>query len=155
MNEIRISGDNPKDLKKAILFVLENTNNRKSFDQPNINSMEVHSDHIIANAYYNDIFERYSEYKKNKLPIALTQEAFADSVVEWFKTANPREKQDSYFDGTIKKGFIVMTGRDWGEFAPGTDFGYTGYDSNRNKNSIVEMKHNDIYVFVNWQMYGK
>lgn len=154
MRQIRMSGEDISDLQKGVKFILENPQYNKE-NKTKITHIKI--DKNILTAYSlpdSDFFKNHKDYKDAALSIPVSIDTFTSMAAEWFETANiPDEVEEPDTDGSLNKGFILMYGKNWGDFNWQCDFGQDTYKSG---NTVIKMDNiYSIVIIKNYQVYGK
>jgi len=150
MREIRLTGTSIEELKRGIEFVLNNQEYGEGIKQ--ITNIEVTNNCLYASSRNDRYLEQYPD--ESKLPIPVDIDGFASMVSMWWEKQE-KPNYDSYAD-CAKKGFIISSGRDWGELDAAGDFGNPNknFTSDEN-NSVIKMNNSDITIIINEEIYSK
>ena len=152
MRQIRMSGTEEDELKAAVKFILSNPE-YASVDNSEIKitNIEIKNKCIYAYSYGNN---RHFKDRPGMLPVPLSIDAFIAMIIDWWKAEEPFDV-DYGFDGTVKKGFLTTSGKDWGSIQR-DDGGFDVTGSIENSESEIKCDNlHDIIIAVNNQYYGK
>ena len=149
MREIRMTGSTELELKRGIEFILNNQEYKESIKQIT---------HIIVEDYALFAFS-LNERLRNEpglLPIPTDTEGFASMAALWW-SGHDSPEVDTYCDGTIEKGFILSSGKDWGELNIENDFGVSNDRFEvSNKKHLIKMNNIAcITILINNEEWGK
>lgn len=154
MRQIRMSGTNILELQKGVKFILENPEYNEE-NKTKITHIKIDKNILIAYSLPDsDFFKTHKDYKDFSLSIPVSIDTFTSMAAEWFETTKiPLEVGEPDTDGSLKEGFILMYGKNWGDFDWQCDF---GQDTYKTGNSIMKMDNiYSIVIIKNYQVYGK
>ncbi len=149
MRQIRMSGTDEQELREAIAFILGHQ--EYSGNVLEITHIRIEKNHIVAYELKSDYFDSKAE-KYGKLPLAMNAEGFIATAIKWWQ--DQPQPQSGSFDGTVKKGFLVSYGKNYGSLDP-DEF---GYDTSHSKKKDTDVEFDNIHcitIMVNNQYYGK
>ena len=155
MKEIRISGSTEEELKEAIKLVLSH----QEYDRViNFISHIKTTDNAVFGYELHDFFlddNGYrSKYSDMELPLPIDIEGFASMIALWW--SNKLKPYYHNTDGTSKKGFIISSGRNWGQLDASSEFGEYSWLKDMDTEPIVEMQNLAcITIIINEQVWGK
>lgn len=146
-----MSGTDEVELAKGIEFILNNPEYGETKDDFRITNIEIKNKCIYAYSYGNN---KYFKDRPGKLPVPLSIESFISMAVDWWKSEESYD-EDSYFDGTIRKGFLLTSGKDYGAIHR-DDGGYDAIGKIGEAEEEIQCDNlHDIIIAVNNQYYGK
>ena len=149
MREIRMTGSTELELKRGIEFILNNQEYKEEIK---------HITHIVVEDYALFAFSLSDRFKNEPglLPIPTDAEGFASMASLWW-SGHSAPEVESYCDGTIKKGFILSSGKNWGELNVECDFGNSNYNNEvSNEKHLIKMKNIAcITILINNEEWGK
>lgn len=149
MREMRMTGSNEKELKSGIKFILNNLEYDKKIEE--ITHIIVEDRVLYAFSFTNGRLDN----EPGKLPISIDSEGFASMVSLWWSKQEMPEIEN-YCDGTIEKGFILSSGRNWGNLNIDNDFGIEHVNDDLENDAIIKLKNLAcITIAVNVEEWGK